>query len=50
MLIDISIKFPEDTLNGFQGQDFVTASKVNNSKGINSSVMVLALCTSTNVN
>ena len=54
MLIDIHIKFREDILNGFQvtewtrfydGQSF----KGNNSKIINARVMVLVLCTSSNV-
>ena len=50
MLIDIYMKFLEDSLNGFQvieqtrfcdGQ----SSKRNNSKSINARVMVLVLCT-----
>ena len=54
MLIDIYMKFLEDILNRFQvieqtrfcdGQ----SSKENNSKSINAKVMVLALCTSFNV-
>ena len=54
MLIDIYMKFREDSLNGFQvikrtrfcdGQ----FSKGNNSKSINAKVMVLALCTSSSV-
>ena len=54
MLIDIYMKFHEDSLNGFQviertqfcdGQ----SSKRNNSKSIKARVMVLALCTSFNV-
>ena len=54
MLFDIHIKFREDILNGFQvigwprfyvGQ----SSKGNNSKRINARVMVLALCTLSNV-
>ena len=49
MLIDIYMKFSEDSLNGFQviertrfcdGQ----SSKENNSKSINARVMVLVLC------
>ena len=48
MLIDIYMKFPKDSLNGFQviertqfcdGQSY----KGNNSKSINARVMVLAL-------
>ena len=54
MLIDIYLKFLEDILNRFQvtertrycdGQSF----KENNSKTVNATVMVLALCTSFNV-
>ena len=54
MLIDIYMKFLGDILNRFQvtvqarfcdGQ----SSKGNNSKCINARVMVLALCTSSNV-
>ena len=54
MLIDIYMKFRDDSLNSFQviehnifcdGQ----SSKENNSKSINARVMVLALCTSSNV-
>ena len=54
MLIDIHMKFREDILNGFQvieqtrfcdGQ----SSKGNNSKSTNARVMILALCTSSNV-
>ena len=54
MLIDIYMKFREDSLNGFQdiertrfceGQSY----KVNNSKPINARAMVLALCTSSYV-
>ena len=54
MLNDIHIKFQEDILNSFQviertrfcdGQK----SKGNNSKSINARVMVLAFCTSSNV-
>ena len=55
MLIDNYMKFREDSLNNFQvieqthfcdGQ----STKGNNSKRINAKVMVLALCTSSNVN
>ena len=54
MLIDIYVKFHEDSLNGFQviertrfcdGQ----SSKGNNSKTITARVMVLVICTSPNV-
>ena len=49
MLIDIYMKFREDSLNGFfkfkSGEDFV---KENNSKSINARIMILALCTSSN--
>ena len=41
MLIDIYIKFREDSLNGS-----VTEFKGNNSKSITARVTVLALCTS----
>ena len=53
MLIDIYVKFREDSLNGFQviertrfcdGQ----SSKETNSKNIKASNMLLALCTSSN--
>ena len=47
MLIDISMKLHEDSLNGFQVIEpihFVTESKGNNSKSKKSRVMVLALC------
>ena len=52
MLIDIYMKFREDSLNSFQiieETDFVTESKGNNYKSINARVMVLALCKSPNV-
>ena len=52
MLIDIYMKFREDSLNSFQDierTNFVMESKGNNSKSINTIVMVLALCTSSNV-
>ena len=54
MLIDIYIKFPEDSLSGFSSYraDTVEArfgdgqsSKGNNSKRINAIVMVLTICT-----
>ena len=53
MLIDIYMKFREESLNGFHieftrfcdGQ----SSKGNNSKSITARVMVLTLCTSSNV-
>ena len=54
MLIDIHIKFREDILNGFQVIEwtrFFMTDKVPReiSKSINASVMVFALCTSSNV-
>ena len=54
MLIDIHIKFREYTLNGLQVIEWTRfydgqSSKGNNSKNIIARVMVLALCTSTNV-
>ena len=52
MLIDIYMKFHEDSLNSFQvikRNDFVTESKRNNAKSINARVMFLVLCTSSNV-
>ena len=55
-LIDIYMKFSEDSLNGFQVivltrvlQTDRQSSKGNNSKSINVRVMVLVLCTSSNV-
>ena len=54
MVIDIYMKFREDSLNGFQvieqtrfcdGQ----SSKGNNTKSINAKVMVLTLCMSSNL-
>ena len=54
MLINIYIKFHEDILNSFQVIDLTRfcdgqKSKGNNSKSMNARVMVLALCTSSNV-
>ena len=52
MLIDIYMKFREDSLNGFQVIErtrFCDRAKGNNSKSINATVMVLALCKSSNV-
>ena len=54
MLIDIYMKFLEDILNRFQVTEqtqFCNGqhSKENNSESINARVMVLALCTSSNV-
>ena len=54
MLIDIYMKFPEDIMNRFQVTEQTQfcdgqSSKENNSKSINASVMVLVLCTSSNV-
>ena len=53
MLIDIYIKSHEDSLNGFQViQQARLCDRVqgNNSKSTNARVMVLVLCTSSNVN
>ena len=54
MLIDIYLKFREDSLNGFQSIERTRfcdgqSSKGNNSKSIDARVMILALCTSSNV-
>ena len=54
MLIDIYMKFREDSLNGFQVTEWTRfcdgqSSKGNKSKSINARVMVLVLCTSSNV-
>ena len=54
MLIDIYMKFLEDILNRFQVTEETRfcdgqSSKGNNSKSINARVMVLALCTLSNV-
>ena len=54
MLIDIYMKFHEDSLNSFQVIQWTRfcdrqSCKGNNSKSINARVMVLALCTSYNV-
>ena len=54
MLIDIYMKFRDDSLKGFQVIERTRfldgkSSKGNDSKSINARVMVLALCTSSNV-
>ena len=54
MLIDIYMKFCEDSLNDFQVIEWKRfcdgqSSKGNNSKSINASVMILALCMLSNV-
>ena len=52
MLIDIYMKFREDSLNGFQVIErtrFCDRVEGNTSKSINARVMVLAFCTSSNV-
>ena len=52
MLIDIYMKFREDSLNGFKVKKRTrveTESKGNHPKSTNTRVMVLALCTSSNV-
>ena len=58
MLVNIYIKFHEDTLNGFKVTErtrfclrncYLQSSKGQNSKRINTRVMVLAFCTSSNV-
>ena len=52
MLTDIYMTFREDSLTGFQvieRTQFVTEYKENNSKSINTRVMVLLLCTLFNV-
>ena len=54
ILIDIYVKFREDSLNGFQVTERKRfcdeqSSKENNSKSINARVMVLMLCMSSNV-
>ena len=52
MLIDICMKFPENSFRGFQVIERIFGdgknSKGNKSKSIKSRVMVLALCTSSN--
>ena len=51
MLIDIYMKFSEDSLNRFQvieQTQFCDRVQGNNSKSINAKVMVLSLCTSSN--
>ena len=52
MLIDIHMKFREDSLNGFQVIEWTrfcdSLSKEDNSKSINARVTVLALCMSSN--
>ena len=54
MLTDIYMKFLENILNRFQVTERIRfcdgqSSKGNNSKSINARVMVLTLCTSSNV-
>ena len=54
MLSDIYMKFLEDILNRFQVTEQIQfsdgqSSKGNNSKSINARIMVLALCTLSNV-
>ena len=54
MLIDIYMKFREDSLNSFQVIERTRfcdgkSSKGNNSKSISAGVMILALSTSSNV-
>ena len=53
MLVNICMKFHEDTLNGFKVTEqtrfylrncYLHSSKGNNSKSINTRVMVLAFC------
>ena len=53
MLIDIYLKFREDSLNGYQVIERthfcdVQSSKGNNSKSIKAKVMILVLCMSSN--
>ena len=58
MLVNICMKFYEDILNGFKVTEwtrfclrncYLQSSKGDNSKSINTSVMILAFCTSSNV-
>ena len=58
MLVNICMKFHEDTLNGFKVTEqtrfclrncYLQNSKGHNSKSINTRVMVLAFCMSSNV-
>ena len=58
MLVNICMKFYEDTLNGFKVTErtrfclrncYLQSSKGHNSKSINTRVTVLAVCTSSNV-
>ena len=52
MLIDIYIKFREDSLNGFQvieQKRFCDSVQGHSSKSITARAMVLELCTSSNV-
>ena len=58
ILVNICMKFHEDTLNGFKVTEwtrfclrncYLQSSKEHNSKSINTRVMVLAFCTSSNV-
>ena len=54
MLVDIYMKFREDSLNGFQVTEWTgfcdrQSSKGNDSKSINARVMFFVLCTLSNV-
>ena len=58
MLVNICMKFYEDTWNGFKVTErtrfclrncYLQSSKGHNSKSINTRVTVLAVCTSSNV-
>ena len=58
MLVSICMKFHEDTLNGFEVTErtrfclrncYLQSSKGHNSTSINTRVMVLGFCTSSNV-
>ena len=54
MLIDICMKFRDDSLNNFQVTEWTRfcdrkSSKENSSKGTNARVMILALCMSSSV-
>ena len=58
MLVNICMKFHEDTLNGFKVTErmrfclrncYLQSSKGHNSKSINTRVMGLAFCTSSNI-
>ena len=58
MLVNICMKFHEDTLNGFKVTErtrfclrncYLQSSKEDNSKSIKTRVMVLAFCTLSNI-